>query len=95
LAESNATATLSSAGSVFDWVGSGSGPQQNFPGGFGGIDVCLFADGCSGGNVNNGLQAGASDSFASHAERQVFRADGIVVLSREVSDLGGFFRAWR
>jgi hypothetical protein len=59
----NVTATLSSAGSVFDSVGSGSGPQQNFPGGFGGIDVCLFADGCSGGSVNNGLQAGASDSL--------------------------------
>jgi len=59
----DATAVLSSAGSVFDMVGEGSGPQQNFPGGFKGIDVCLFADGCAGGNVNNGLQAGDSDSL--------------------------------
>jgi len=59
----DATATLTSAGSVFDNVGTGSGSNQTFPGGFKNIDVCIFADGCSGGNVNNGLQAGASDSL--------------------------------
>lgn len=59
----NATGALSIAGGVFDLVGTGSGPQQTFPGGFKAIDICLFADGCAGGNVNNGLQAGASDSL--------------------------------
>lgn len=60
----NTTAVLTSTGSVFDNVGSGSGSSQNYPGGFSNIDVCIFADGCSGGNVNNGLQAGDSDSLA-------------------------------
>lgn len=38
--------------------------QQNFPGGFKGIDICIFAaNNCDGGNVNQGLQSGAFDSF--------------------------------
>lgn len=61
--EPDATATLSDAGSVFDMVGTGSGPKKTFPGGFKAIDVCLFADGCSGGDVKHGLQAGDSDSL--------------------------------
>jgi hypothetical protein len=57
----DAVATLSTPGSVFDTVNDGIGAQQNFPGGYKGIDVCLFADGCAGGNVNHGLQVGQSD----------------------------------
>ncbi|HKJ23781.1 MAG TPA: cistern family PEP-CTERM protein [Myxococcota bacterium] len=56
-------ATLSGVGSVFDTVGTGSGPQRTFPGGFKQIDVCIFAAGCSGGSINSGLAAGSSDSF--------------------------------
>jgi len=56
-------ATLVASGEVFDAVGSGNGPLQTFPGGFFLIDVCVFAAGCSGGNINAGLAAGESDSF--------------------------------
>jgi len=36
----------------------------NFPGGFQNIDVCLYAaNGCSGGNINDGLQNGQTDAF--------------------------------
>lgn len=59
----NATASIGASGSVFDTVGTGSGPQQTFPGSFKQIDVCIFSDGCSGGDVNSGLQAGSSDSL--------------------------------
>jgi hypothetical protein len=59
----DATASLVSSGTTFDSVGSGSGPQQTFPGGFKQIDVCIFSAGCSGGDVNSGLQAGNSDSL--------------------------------
>ncbi|HEY9651314.1 MAG TPA: cistern family PEP-CTERM protein [Coleofasciculaceae cyanobacterium] len=38
--------------------------QQQFPGGFKRIDVCIYgANNCSGGNVNQGLQIGQSDTF--------------------------------
>jgi hypothetical protein len=57
----NATASVYTAGSIFDMVGTGSGPQQTFPGGFKQIDVCIFAQGCSGGTVNDALHAGDSD----------------------------------
>ncbi|MBI1422348.1 MAG: cistern family PEP-CTERM protein [Gammaproteobacteria bacterium] len=33
-------------------------------GGFKNIDVCIFSEGCSGGDVKSGLQAGQSDSLA-------------------------------
>jgi len=56
-------ATLTSAGSVFGTVDEGSGGQQSFPGGFKQVDVCIFAAGCSGGSVNDGLAAGETDSF--------------------------------
>jgi hypothetical protein len=59
----DATATLTSPGTIFDFVGEGSGDQQSFPGGFKGIDVCLYAQGCSGGSQNEGLAAGDSDSL--------------------------------
>lgn len=59
----DATASISTAGSIFNMVSAGSGPQQNFPGGFKDIDVCIFASGCSGGTVNNALHAGATDSL--------------------------------
>lgn len=35
--------------------------QQNFPGGFKEMDVCIFSAGCNGGNINTGLQAGDHD----------------------------------
>lgn len=52
-------------GKVFDKVRAGNGPQQNYPGGFKGIDVCIYAaNNCSGGNVKQGLQSGGnSDTF--------------------------------
>jgi hypothetical protein len=56
-------ATLTSTGSVFDLVDDGSGTQQTFPGGFKQVDVCIFSEGCSGGDINSGLAAGDSDSF--------------------------------
>lgn len=35
----------------------------SFPGGFEQIDVCVYAQGCQGAALGNGLAAGASDSF--------------------------------
>lgn len=60
----DATASFDTQGNIFDMVGDGSGPQQTFPGGFKGIDVCVFAQGCSGGSVNDSLHAGDSDTFS-------------------------------
>ncbi|RMF25742.1 MAG: PEP-CTERM sorting domain-containing protein [Cyanobacteria bacterium J083] len=37
--------------------------QQNFPGGFKQIDVCVFTQGCSGGAQNTALAAGEMDQF--------------------------------
>jgi hypothetical protein len=37
--------------------------QQNYPGGFKQIDVCVFTQGCSGGSQGSALAAGASDTF--------------------------------
>jgi hypothetical protein len=59
----NATASIYTAGSTFDMVSSGSGPQQTYPGGFKEIDVCIFSSGCSGGSVNDALHAGDTDSI--------------------------------
>lgn len=39
------------------------GGQQNYPGGFKNIDVCVFTQGCSGGSQGSALAAGASDTF--------------------------------
>ncbi|WP_096527417.1 cistern family PEP-CTERM protein [Candidatus Nitrosoglobus terrae] len=52
-----------SGGTVFNNVSAGNGPNQTVPGGFKDIDVCIYADGCSGGKIQTGLQAGESDSF--------------------------------
>lgn len=57
----NAKGSLLISGTAFDGIGSGSGPQQTFPGGFKQIDVCIFTSGCSGGSVNDALHAGDSD----------------------------------
>ena len=57
--EPDAIATLTTDGSVFDLIGATN--NQTFPGGFKEIDVCLFADGCTGGDIKSGLQAGDSD----------------------------------
>lgn len=47
----------SGQGTVFGNIGPGQGKPQNFPGGFKGIDVCIFtSNNCSGGDVKNGLQ---------------------------------------
>ena len=48
---------------IFKNSGTGNGPNQNFPGGFTGIDVCIFAQGCSGGSVNKSLHAGDTDKI--------------------------------
>ena len=62
-AEPDVSASLTDAGTIFDSVGAGA--NENFPGGFKQIDVCIFAaNGCSGGNVKDGLAAGGSDSFS-------------------------------
>jgi len=58
----DAKAAFSQMGTVFDGIGTGSGPQQTFAGGFKQIDICIYAaNGCKGGDVNDGLQAGDSD----------------------------------
>jgi hypothetical protein len=60
----NATsASLDPVGAVFDTAIVQS-RQQNFPGGFKAIDICVFSFGCSGGDIKTGLQSGDnSDSF--------------------------------
>ena len=47
---------------AFDTVSDGNGPNQTFPGGFKNVDLCIFSHGCSGGNINTGLQAGDFDN---------------------------------
>lgn len=50
---------LSSAGTTFDSITPN--PNQNFPGGFRGINVCIYAaNTCSGGAIFNGLQSGGN-----------------------------------
>jgi hypothetical protein len=50
---------LTSPGDIFDTVGT----NTNFPGGFNPIDICLFAQRCTGGGFGQGLQSGNSDSL--------------------------------
>ena len=59
------SASLSTNGSVFNAVSPGNGPNETFPGGFKGINACIFnsGGGCAGQNINDGLSAGSSDSF--------------------------------
>jgi hypothetical protein len=63
--ESNAVASYASVGTTFKNVSAGQGGQQQFPGGFKNIDVCIFAaNNCSGGKIKQGLQSGGNfDSF--------------------------------
>ncbi|MFB2894430.1 cistern family PEP-CTERM protein [Aerosakkonemataceae cyanobacterium BLCC-F50] len=59
----NATGVSVNGSSVFTEAVVQTG-QQMFPGGFKQIDVCVYAaNNCSGGNVNQGLQAGQSTTF--------------------------------
>jgi len=47
-----------------NWEAEVQSPQQNFPGGFKNIDICVWADNtCSGGGQFSGLAAGASDQL--------------------------------
>ena len=56
------TDSLLTPGSVFSHFSN----PGNFPGGFTGINDCVYAgNNCSGGATNSGLQAGNSDSFTS------------------------------
>lgn len=59
----DAAPSLLTAGNVFSNVGTGSGPQQTYPGGFKQIDLCLFSQNCSGGGQGTLLAAGDSDSL--------------------------------
>jgi len=55
-------ATITNNGTGVTWALNTSG--VNFPGGFQNIDVCLYAaNNCQGGNINDGLQNGQTDSF--------------------------------
>jgi hypothetical protein len=59
----DATAAFLTDGSVFDGISDGNGPQQTYPGGFKGIDVCVYGQNCTGGAVAEGLHAGDTDIF--------------------------------
>lgn len=60
----NARGSYLVSGSFFDGIAAGAGPQQTFPGGFTGVDVCLYAaNGCSGGKIKDGLAAGGHDAL--------------------------------
>lgn len=54
---------FSKAGNIFDEARILPN-QQNYPGGFKQIDVCVFSsNGCTGGNIKNGLQSEETDYF--------------------------------
>jgi len=56
------SATLTNNSSAATWNIDTS--SENFPGGYHDIDVCIFAaNNCQGGNINQGLQNGQTDSF--------------------------------
>jgi hypothetical protein len=61
----NVTAAFATGGqgTVFNTLSAGSGANQTFPGGFKGIDVCAFPEGCSGGGQGSLLAAGSSDTL--------------------------------
>ena len=49
------------AGAIFTQIGTGSGPQQTYPGGLKNVDVCVYSsNGCSGGKISSGLLDGYS-----------------------------------
>ncbi len=57
------SARLTKSGSLFDSA-TLLADNKTFPGGFKGIDICTFtSNNCSGGDIKDGLQRGASDSF--------------------------------
>lgn len=61
----NATSVsfLGGTGQIFDLATVQNG-QQQFPGGFKQIDLCMYAaNNCAGGNVNQGLTPGSTDTF--------------------------------
>lgn len=60
----NATSVkMTTVGGVFESSIVQNG-QQQFPGGFKQIDICIYAaNNCSGGDVKQGLQSGQSDTF--------------------------------
>lgn len=60
---SDVAPSLAVAGAIFDEVGTGRGPARNYPGGFSGIDVCVYAQQCSGGGIPRILAAGDSDTL--------------------------------
>ncbi len=76
------TAAYSDAGSKFDGVESGSGPNQTFPGGYKLIDVCAYAaDNCGGGNISDGLQSGGNtDTFTLTISGSFSGEDGLKVV---------------
>jgi hypothetical protein len=51
--------SLLTAGTVFDNVDT----NTSFPGGFNPIDICVYAQNCSGGGFGQGLHSGDSDSL--------------------------------
>lgn len=56
------TASITNNATGASWTSIAT--QPNFPGGFSSIDICIYAaNGCSGGNINSGLQNGQSDLF--------------------------------
>lgn len=59
----NATISNDAAGGTTWSVGDGVGAPLNFPGGFSGIDICVFGQGCAGGSQPSALAAGTQDSF--------------------------------
>lgn len=61
--ENVSSVRLTKQGRVFDSA-TLLAENKTFPGGFKGIDFCTFAaNNCSGGDIKDGLQKGASDSF--------------------------------
>lgn len=86
----DATSATLNQGNTFDAVRVD--PDGNAPGGFKSIDICIYAaNNCEGGNVNQGLQAGESDSFIIDifGNFGVYNADGTYSHSAvTISDFG-------
>lgn len=85
----DATGVSISSGTIFD---SATLLNKTFPGGFKGIDICAFgANNCQGGNVNQGLLNGQSDTFSLRIEGNF--ADGVTLTSYPVkfqTDYGSY-----
>ena len=76
------TGSYETSGSYFDGVGSGSGANQTFPGGYKLIDVCAYAsNGCTGGSISDGLQSGGNtDTFTLTISGSFSSEDGLNVV---------------